>query len=190
MTVKHTRVAPSWLGVWIFKRVSGRSRTSDGAVSSILLHYQYQTVTGYNPSACDIRFDGLLFPFFYALRGRAFDSVGNVQCVPMTLIAVEDDGKPSRWRAMLYPLRILPKVPAAATKPKTKTKTATSYFALFRPLQDLQSRLILCCGIICALAAGAPLPIIGVIFSKIIDVFPPSEAEVLQRIKELLGVGA
>lgn len=65
----------------------------------------------------------------------------------------------------------------------------SSYFALYRPLQDLQSRSILVCGIILAIAAGAPLPIIGVIFARIIDAFPPSEDEVQDRISQLLAVG-
>ncbi|PVH82159.1 ABC transporter-like protein [Cadophora sp. DSE1049] len=64
----------------------------------------------------------------------------------------------------------------------------SSYFSLFRPLQDLQSRFILVCGVVLAIAAGAPLPIIGVIFAKIIDAFPPSEEEVQHRISQLLGV--
>jgi len=65
----------------------------------------------------------------------------------------------------------------------------TSYLALFRPLQDVQSRLILFFGIVLAIAAGAPLPIIGVIFARIIDAFPPTEDEIHQRISQLLGVG-
>jgi hypothetical protein len=64
-----------------------------------------------------------------------------------------------------------------------------SYFALFRPLEDTQSRLILFSAVVLAAAAGAPLPIIGVIFARTIDAFPPSEAEVLTRIRQLLGVG-
>ena len=64
-----------------------------------------------------------------------------------------------------------------------------SYLALFRPLQDVQSRLILFCGVVLAIAAGAPLPIIGVIFARIIDAFPPTEDEIHQRISQLLAVG-
>jgi hypothetical protein len=43
---------------------------------------------------------------------------------------------------------------------RSKTPGA-SYFALFRPLHDVQSRLILFGGVVLAIAAGAPLPIIG-----------------------------
>ncbi|KAH7355097.1 ABC transporter-like protein [Rhexocercosporidium sp. MPI-PUGE-AT-0058] len=82
---------------------------------------------------------------------------------------------------MLKPRCLLP-------KDGTIKKSGSSYFALFRPLQDLQSRFILGCGIVLAIAAGAPLPIIGVIFAKIIDAFPPSEEEVQKRIFQLLGV--
>jgi len=100
----------------------------------------------------------------------------------MTLFASEEDGRSSRWRMMLKPRRLLP-------KDGTIKKSRSSYFSLFRPLQDLQSRFILVCGVVLAIAAGAPLPIIGVIFAKIIDAFPPSEEEVQQRINQLLGVG-
>src|ERR1700761_6821584 len=73
--------------------------------------------------------------------------------------------------------------------PKAVKDIGSSYFALFRPLQDKQSRFILFCGVVLAVAAGAPLPIIGVIFARIIDAFPPTEDEVHQRISQLLGVG-
>jgi hypothetical protein len=92
-----------------------------------------------------------------------------------------DGGKLTTLRKMLHPL-LLPKSDAVK-------KTGASYFALFRPLQDVQSRLILSAGVVLALAAGAPLPIIGVIFARIIDAFPPSEAEVWMRIYQLLAVG-
>ena len=91
-----------------------------------------------------------------------------------------DGGKSTTLRKMLHPL--LPK--GGAVK-----KTRASYFALFRPLQDVQSRLILATGVVLALAAGVPLPIIGVIFARIIDAFPPSEADVRTRIYQLLAVG-
>ncbi|KAL2070808.1 hypothetical protein VTL71DRAFT_13834 [Oculimacula yallundae] len=99
----------------------------------------------------------------------------------MTLFASEEDGRISRWRVMFDPRRLLPKIGSIK-------KSGSSYFALFRPLQDFQSRFILVCGIVLSIAAGAPLPIIGVIFAKIIDVFPPSEEEVQKRISQLLGV--
>lgn len=67
--------------------------------------------------------------------------------------------------------------------------TGPSYFALFRPLRDVQSRLILATAVVLSLMAGAPLPIIGVIFARIIDAFPPAEAEVLTRVYQLLAVG-
>lgn len=64
----------------------------------------------------------------------------------------------------------------------------TSYWSLFRPLQDFRSKAILTLGILCAIAAGVPLPIIGVIFSEIIDSFPPPEHMLIKSISELLGV--
>ena len=76
-------------------------------------------------------------------------------------------------------------------QPKTGTWEipGSSYIALFRPLQDVRSRLILVAGIVFAIAAGVPLPIIGIIFARIINAFPPSEDEIRTRISELLGVG-
>lgn len=73
--------------------------------------------------------------------------------------------------------------------PKSVRNGGSSYFALFRLLQDVQSRCILTCGIVLSIAAGAPLPIIGIIFSRIINTFPPSEEEIRLRVCELIGVG-
>jgi ATP-binding cassette subfamily B (MDR/TAP) protein 1 len=100
----------------------------------------------------------------------------------MTVPTREEDGEPSRCERLLKSLQLPPisdtwEVPGA------------SYISLFRQLQDAQSRLILAAGIVFAIAAGVPLPIIGVIFSRIINAFPPSEDEIQRRIGELLGVG-
>ena len=65
----------------------------------------------------------------------------------------------------------------------------TSYFALYRPLQDTCFRSILATGTLLAVAAGVPLPVIAVIFGKLIDSFPPSEDELRLRVSQLLGVG-
>lgn len=93
-----------------------------------------------------------------------------------------DECKSRSWLALLKSFHLFP-------KNGILDKTSSSYIALFRPLQDAQSRLILCCAVVLALAAGAPLPIIGVIFARIIDSFPPSEEEVQTRICQLLAVG-
>jgi ATP-binding cassette subfamily B (MDR/TAP) protein 1 len=100
----------------------------------------------------------------------------------MTIPPSEEDGKPGSWAKALKSLHL---------KPKSDSWDifGSSYIALFRPLQDVQSRLILVAGIVFAIAAGVPLPIIGVIFARIINAFPPSEDEIRQRISELLGVG-
>jgi hypothetical protein len=97
----------------------------------------------------------------------------------MTLLESHSNGRSSKWKTMLNYVR----------KKGTSKNRGGSYLALFRPLQDVQSRLILFCGILLAVAAGAPLPIIGVIFARIIDAFPPTEDEIHQRISQLLGVG-
>jgi hypothetical protein len=98
----------------------------------------------------------------------------------MTPSSSDDGGKSTILQKMLNPLR--PKKGAVKD-------SGSSYFALFRPLHDVQSRLILVIGVVLALAAGAPLPIIGVIFARIIDAFPPSEEEIRTRVYELLAVG-
>lgn len=64
----------------------------------------------------------------------------------------------------------------------------TSYFALYRPLKDVQSRTILVFGVLLAVAAGVPLPLIGVILGKIINHFPPTEDELNTRLAQLMGV--
>lgn len=64
----------------------------------------------------------------------------------------------------------------------------TSYFALYRPLKDLQSRAILVAGTILAIAAGIPLPLIGVVLGKIINNFPPSEEDLKYRLIQLMGI--
>ena len=86
------------------------------------------------------------------------------------------------WRRFLPLFRYLFK------NSRLKT-TGASYFALLTTLKDLQSRFIILAGVILAVAAGAPLPLIGVIFSHLIDAFPPTEEEINQRIKQLLSVG-
>ncbi|KAL7274507.1 hypothetical protein RUND412_002589 [Rhizina undulata] len=63
-----------------------------------------------------------------------------------------------------------------------------SYFSLYRPLKTWREKSILVLAIVLSLAAGAPLPIIGVIFGKIINAFPPTEDELNTRIGQLLGV--
>lgn len=71
-----------------------------------------------------------------------------------------------------------------------KTKLPlSSYFVLYRPLRTWYEKLIFYLGIILALAAGAPLPIIGVIFSKIINTFPPNAEDTKIHIIQLIGVG-
>lgn len=93
-----------------------------------------------------------------------------------------EDGKLAFFQTMLKPFSLLSKTSGLKS-------ASSSYFALFRPLNDVQSRLILGSGILLAVAAGAPLPIIGVIFARIINSFPPSEDEIRVRICQLLAVG-
>lgn len=64
----------------------------------------------------------------------------------------------------------------------------TSYFSLYKPLTDPQSRLILLSGCILAIACGVPIPLIGVILGKIINNFPPREEELKTRLVQLMGI--
>jgi ATP-binding cassette subfamily B (MDR/TAP) protein 1 len=64
----------------------------------------------------------------------------------------------------------------------------TSYFALYRPLDDLWSRTILVLGIVLAMAAGIPLPLIGVILGRIINNFPPPADELRTLLLRLMSV--
>jgi ATP-binding cassette subfamily B (MDR/TAP) protein 1 len=64
----------------------------------------------------------------------------------------------------------------------------TSYFALYRPLDDLWSRTILVLGILLAMAAGIPLPLIGVILGRIINNFPPPADELRTLLVRLMSV--
>ncbi|KAJ4406129.1 hypothetical protein N0V91_004801 [Didymella pomorum] len=66
----------------------------------------------------------------------------------------------------------------------------TSYFALYRPLDDLGSRLILVSGVVLAILAGLPIPFIGVILGRIINNFPPPEDELRTLLGYLMIVAA
>ncbi|KAF1948056.1 P-loop containing nucleoside triphosphate hydrolase protein [Clathrospora elynae] len=64
----------------------------------------------------------------------------------------------------------------------------TSYFALYRQLDDAGSRGILVLGVLLAILAGLPLPLIGVIFGRIINNFPPTSDELNRLLYRLMGV--
>jgi hypothetical protein len=66
----------------------------------------------------------------------------------------------------------------------------TSYFALYRPLDDFGSRTILVLGIILAILAGLPIPFIGLILGRIINNFPPPENELRILLGYLMIVAA
>lgn len=68
------------------------------------------------------------------------------------------------------------------------TTLHSSYFTLYRPLTAVHDKCILAAAVILALAAGIPLPLIGLIFGKIINGFPPTEDEMRVRVSQLLGV--
>ena len=66
----------------------------------------------------------------------------------------------------------------------------TSYFALYRPLDDVGSRIIQVLGVILAILAGLPIPFIGVILGRIINNFPPPEDELRTLLGYLMIVAA
>lgn len=61
------------------------------------------------------------------------------------------------------------------------------YLSLYGCLSG-RDKTVACGAVLFAIAAGVPLPIIGVIFGRLISSFPPSEDELSTRISELLGV--
>ncbi|KAF4550873.1 ABC transporter-like protein 13 [Elsinoe fawcettii] len=65
----------------------------------------------------------------------------------------------------------------------------TSYFTLYRPMTRPRDRLAIFAAVVLAVLAGLPLPIIGVIFARIINQFPPPEDQLRKHVTELLGVG-
>ncbi|KAF2226239.1 multidrug resistance-like protein [Elsinoe ampelina] len=65
----------------------------------------------------------------------------------------------------------------------------TSYFTLYRPMNRPRDRLAIFAAVFLAILAGLPLPIIGVIFARIINQFPPPEDQLRKHVTELLGVG-
>jgi len=64
----------------------------------------------------------------------------------------------------------------------------SSYLSLYGSLETRFDKAIAWAGVVFAVAAGIPLPIIGVIFGRLISSFPPSEDDLKARINELLGV--
>nr|POE78648.1 leptomycin b resistance protein pmd1 [Quercus suber] len=63
-----------------------------------------------------------------------------------------------------------------------------SYFTLYSSLTRHRDKAVALGGAFCAVAAGVPLPIISIVFGKLIDTFPPTEEEIRTRISELLGL--
>lgn len=64
----------------------------------------------------------------------------------------------------------------------------TSYFTLYRQLDDTSSKTILALAIIFAVLAGLPLPLIGVILGRIINNFPPNADELRHLLYRLMSV--
>ena len=66
----------------------------------------------------------------------------------------------------------------------------TSYVSLFRSLETKKHRCSALLAVVLTTAVGLPLPLIGVIFGKLISSFPPEPDELRLRLGQLLGVAA
>ena len=64
----------------------------------------------------------------------------------------------------------------------------SSYISIFYALETRLEKAVACSGVVFAIAAGVPLPILGVILGRLISTFPPPEDELRTRISQLLGV--
>jgi ATP-binding cassette subfamily B (MDR/TAP) protein 1 len=64
----------------------------------------------------------------------------------------------------------------------------TSYFTLYRQLDDAESKGILALGVVLAVLAGLPIPLIGVILGRIINNFPPTPDELKHLLYRLMSV--
>lgn len=66
----------------------------------------------------------------------------------------------------------------------------SSYIALYTSLEYSSDRALVGLAVVLAVAAGVPLPIIGVVFGRLISNFPPSPEDLRLRITELLSAAA
>lgn len=66
----------------------------------------------------------------------------------------------------------------------------SSYFALYRPIKTKKDKTILVLAVVLSLAAGVPLPIIGILFGKVINGFPPDEKALNEKLTQLMIVAA
>lgn len=118
-----------------------------------------------------------------------------------TLENREDNGtRNSTWEAQSFVASLAPAQPHPWIQNVTKIRrqfisqilglnpVKASYFALYRPVKDLETRVILLLGLVLAVAAGVPLPLIGLVFGKIINNFPPDEDELRTRLTQLMGI--
>jgi ATP-binding cassette subfamily B (MDR/TAP) protein 1 len=64
----------------------------------------------------------------------------------------------------------------------------TSYFTLYTQLDDAGSKAILGLGVILAVLAGLPLPLIGIVLGRIINNFPPTPEELKHLLYRLMSV--
>jgi ATP-binding cassette subfamily B (MDR/TAP) protein 1 len=77
---------------------------------------------------------------------------------------------------------------ASVNSLKSQWETHAPYFALYHQLSGRGDRLLLFLGVFLSTVAGLPLPIIGVLFGKIISTFPPPDEELRTLLGQLLAV--
>lgn len=86
--------------------------------------------------------------------------------------------------------RLFQSLRSKATNRLHRLRIGSSYWALYRLLDDAESRCVLFTGIVCATAAGVPLPLIAVVFRSVIEEFPPTEDQVQVAIHYILGISS
>ncbi|TLD37493.1 leptomycin B resistance protein pmd1 [Venturia nashicola] len=91
---------------------------------------------------------------------------------------------------------VVPSVNTSTTRPSSPfcwvlalcSVKNSPYFSLYGSIPGAGRKAILVAAILLSAAAGVPLPIIGYLFGKIINSFPPPEEELRARLIDLIGV--
>lgn len=65
-----------------------------------------------------------------------------------------------------------------------------AYFKLYGLLDDIESQIILIVGIVTAIAAGVPSPLIAVVFRGVVDTFPPPDSQLDPALNEIIGIAS
>lgn len=119
----------------------------------------------------------------YSSDGRRRSVFGEAEPFPEPQVATFDTARARPWRS-----------PGTASFDKIYRQLLgfnpfkNTYLSLYDPLDSIKEKAIAVAGVVFAIAAGVPLPVIGYIFGKIINEFPPPEHELSTRLVQLIGV--